>query len=73
MARRMHVASYIIKVTNIDSEYVIGLHIVFPQQQWLHERAAILRFTYTAYLVNDRYITAPFLLQRGKERELCVC
>jgi len=26
--------------------------IVCPLQQWLHERATLLRFTYTAYLVN---------------------
>ena len=24
---------------------------VLPQQQWLHERASVLRYTYTAYLV----------------------
>jgi len=31
------------------SEYVT--FIVFPLQQWLHERAAMLRYTYIACLV----------------------
>jgi len=31
------------------SEYVIL--IAFPLQQWLHERSAMLRYTYTACLV----------------------
>ena len=38
----------IIKATNTHSEYIIP--IVFPLQQLLHERASILRYTYTACL-----------------------
>jgi len=41
--RRMRFASQITKATETDSNFVIL--IVFPQQQWLCERAAILRYT----------------------------
>jgi hypothetical protein len=37
----MPTARWIIKATNTHSEYVIL--IAFPPQQWLHERASILR------------------------------
>ena len=38
---------------NTHSEYVIL--IAFPQQRWLCEKASMLCYTYTAYLVgNDR-------------------
>jgi hypothetical protein len=50
---RMRVARCINKTTqthtNAHAEYVI--HIAFPIQQWLHDRAAQLRSTYIAYLV----------------------
>jgi len=36
------------EATNTRSEYVIL--IAFPQQQWLQERASILRYTYIAIL-----------------------
>jgi hypothetical protein len=39
-ARRIH------KSTNIQSEYIILNE--FSQQQWFHERASILRYTYIA-------------------------
>jgi len=38
---RMRIACWITKATNTCSEYVI--HIAFPQQQWLRERALMLR------------------------------
>jgi hypothetical protein len=41
--RRMHIACCITKATDTRSEYVII--IVFPQQQWLRERATILHYT----------------------------
>ena len=50
--RRMPIARWIIKATNTHSEYVIL--IAFPLQQWLHERASILRYTYIAGLVAFR-------------------
>ena len=46
---RMRVACRITKATNTHSQYVIL--IAFPQQQWQHEHAPILRYTYIACLV----------------------
>jgi hypothetical protein len=45
----MRLACWITKATNTHSEYVI--RIAFPLQQWLHERASMLRYTYIACLV----------------------
>jgi hypothetical protein len=45
--RRMRIA--LPKVTNAHTEEVIL--IAFPLQQWLHERASLLRYTYIACLV----------------------
>ena len=47
---RMRISRYVPKAKNTLSEFII--RIAFPQQQWLHEIASILRKTYTAYLVN---------------------
>jgi len=41
---RMRIACWIPKAKNTHSEYVIL--IVFPLQQWLHERASMLCYTY---------------------------
>jgi hypothetical protein len=49
--RPMHEACSIPKARNINSEYVIL--IAFPQQQWLHERASMLRDTYIACIVRS--------------------
>jgi hypothetical protein len=46
---RMRFACWITTATNTCSEYAI--HISFPWQQWLHERASVLRYTYLACLV----------------------
>jgi len=40
---RMRISCWIPKATNIHSQYVIL--ITFPLQQWLHERASMLRYT----------------------------
>jgi hypothetical protein len=40
---------WITKATDTHSEHVIL--IAFPQPQWLHELAAMLCYTYIAYLV----------------------
>jgi hypothetical protein len=40
----MRIAGWIPKATNTYSEYV--MLIAFPKQQWLHERASVLRYTY---------------------------
>jgi hypothetical protein len=45
----MRFACWITKATDTHSEYVI--FIAFPQQQWLRERALMLRCTHNAYLV----------------------
>ena len=46
---RMRVACWIPKATSTQSEY--GIHISFTLQQWLHERASLLGYTYIACLV----------------------
>ena len=40
----MRFVCWIIKVTDAHAEYVI--RIAFRRQQWLRERASILRYTY---------------------------
>jgi hypothetical protein len=47
--RRMRFACWITKATDTHSDYVILT--AFPRQQWLRERASVLRYTYAAYLV----------------------
>jgi hypothetical protein len=47
---RMRIACWVTKATNTYSENVTL--IAFPLQQWLHERASLLRHTYIACLVN---------------------
>ena len=47
--RRMRIAYWINKATKTQSEYVIL--IVFARQQWLHEHASVLRYTYIACLI----------------------
>ena len=47
---RMRIACSVTKATNAHFKYVILS--AFPQQQWLHERPSILRYTYIACLVN---------------------
>jgi hypothetical protein len=46
---RMRIACWIPKATGTHTEYVIL--IAFPLQQWLHERASMLRGMFTACLV----------------------
>ena len=47
--RRMRIACWIPKTTNTHSEYEIC--IAFQLQQWLQERASMLRYTYITCLV----------------------
>jgi len=49
---RMRIACWIAKATNTHSQYVSVT--AFPQQQWLHERTSLLRYTYSAGLVFNR-------------------
>jgi hypothetical protein len=60
--RRMRIAGWIPQATNTHLEYVIL--IAFPLQEWLHERASILRYTYIACLL---------LLVRGRDRSVSQC
>jgi hypothetical protein len=48
---RMRTARLITKATNTHSEYVIP--IAFPLQQWMQERALLLRCTCTAFHFKD--------------------
>ena len=50
----MRVAGWITKATNTHSEYITL--IVLPLQQWLSERASMLRYTYMACPVFLRTI-----------------
>jgi hypothetical protein len=47
---RMRIACWIPKAKNTLLEYVIL--IASPLQQWLHERATLLRYAYIACLVK---------------------
>jgi hypothetical protein len=47
---RLRIARWIPKATNTLSYYL--LVIAFPLQQWLHERASVLRYTYIFCLVE---------------------
>ena len=51
---RMRIAWSIPKATDTHSEYVIL--IAFPLQQWLHQRAWMLRYTYLPVLFNLAYV-----------------
>ena len=48
--RDMRITCWIPKATNMHSEYVIL--ITFPLQQWLHQGASMLLYTFIACLVN---------------------
>jgi len=56
---RMHILCWITKATNTNSKYVIL--ISFPLQQWLHESALMLRYTYITYSV---YFSRSYLQQQ---------
>jgi hypothetical protein len=60
------------KATNAHSEYVILL--LFRQQQWLHERASILRYTCIARIlficdISERVFTYIKFNYKGDSRE----
>ena len=50
---RMRTAGWMPKATNAHSECVIL--VLFRQQQWLHGRASILRYSYIAFIVQFIY------------------
>ena len=61
--RRTRFACWIPKATNTHSEYVI--FITFPLQQWLHECASLLRYTYTSCLVITARESVYFSVRTG--------
>jgi hypothetical protein len=54
---RVRIACWITKATSTHSAYLILFAL--PLQQWLHERASVLRYTYIACLV--RFFYTPLL------------
>jgi hypothetical protein len=63
---RMRNACWLANTTNAHSQHVIL--ITFPLQQWLHESASVLRYTYIACLDIHFHVfswpdTADFILQ----------
>jgi len=50
---RMRIACCITKTTNTHSQY--ATLIAFPLQQWLHERAAMLRYTQSACVLHSAF------------------
>jgi hypothetical protein len=62
--RRMRFAFWITEATDMHSECVMP--IAFPLQQWLHERASMLRYTYSAAcLVHDFVFREKFHMKPG--------
>jgi hypothetical protein len=57
ITRRMRFACWIPKATDTHTEYEIL--IAFPLQQWLDERASMLRYTYIACLVFLDFALVP--------------
>jgi hypothetical protein len=55
--RRMRFACWITKATDTHSEYAIL--ISFPRQQWLRERASVLRYKYIACHVTSVLLSLP--------------
>jgi hypothetical protein len=58
--QRMPIVCWIPKAKNTRSKYVI--HIAFRQQQWLHELAPVLRYTYIACLVSQFFSVYKVLI-----------
>ena len=50
---RMRIACWVTKATNTHSEYVIL--IPFLLQQWLRERAPVIRYTYIPCLIEIKF------------------
>jgi hypothetical protein len=65
--RRMHIACWIPKATNSHSGYII--HIAFPLQQRLNERASMLRYTYTTCLG----IFNLMMVHEDRNKYTCIC
>jgi len=51
MIWRMHNACWVPKATNTHTGCVMLISL--PLQQWLHERASVLRYTYISCIVYE--------------------
>jgi hypothetical protein len=63
----MRDACWITKATETRPEYVIL--IAFPLQQWLRERASILRFAYIVCIVLNAVLHGSYKCQFGDYKE----
>jgi hypothetical protein len=61
----MRITCWTPKSANTHSEY--DIFIDFPLQQWLHESATMLRYTYIACLVIDIYLLKIIWKERKTE------
>jgi hypothetical protein len=62
----MRIACWIPKATYTHTGCV--MLIAFPLQQWLHERASMLRYTYVACLVSRRnFISVAVIMSHRSE------
>jgi hypothetical protein len=61
---RMYIARRITNAINTLSEYVIL--IAFPLQQWLHERASVLRYMHTDWLTSTQNGSQQFDSYSGR-------
>jgi hypothetical protein len=68
---RMRTACWIPKAADRHSEYIIL--VAFPGQQWLHERVAMLRYTYMPVLLIcvpfRSYVFARFMSSAAQVRQ----
>jgi len=62
----MRIARWIPKATDTHSEYLIL--IALPWQQWLRERASVLRYTYNACLANSQFCGKKMVRSSMEER-----
>ena len=67
---RMRIAYWAPKATNTHSEYVIL--ITFPLQQWLNERASVLRYTYIACLVVFKVDHENITMSEERKTKICL-
>ena len=67
---RMGIAGWIPKATNTHTEHVTL--IAFPLQQWLQERASLLRYTYSSLPVSvSRYDLKTSRTRDGQDVQNC--
>ena len=66
---RMRIACWMPKAKNTQTHNNVIL-IAFPLQQWLHERASTLRFTYIACLVVSALCFHEFVKQECEKKSL---